>query len=862
MKILLNLLGLLLFFAAFNTTALAQPSPEDFLGYELGSKFTLTQNLEAYYKKLAEESPRVEYKSYGKTALGRELPMIFISSEENIANKEEIRDKVKELTKRTEPLDDAEVERLSSETPSIMYTYILDAANEFPGIEGSMQIAYDLATKEDAETQKMRDELLVIMSPMTNPDAHAKTVEWLEIYNVHGSSVDPNAKQNSSYWGVASDGNVWGIDLNRDFTWFVTPETRAMAKISVEWQPQTMLDLHCCPPIFFMTPTGPPDHPMWPEENRKWSQKSVDIAQEEFGKRGFNMSSGMDYAGITYLGHGITWGMLGPTLTGQMFESIGGKPDLLRDDGSIATLEMGIERHIVGTRAVMKNLSQNKQQLLKDAYNRSVESAREAREASVRGAILPNTGDPDKLNRLLNRLQLQGIEIRQAEESFSVNGGSFMNPDDTENREFPAGTYFIDFNQPFSRLARASLDPTLDVPTPQVDPRNQRESPFYDSQVQILPLLFGVEAYTIAGNVPDVQHQPAKTFQAEASITESETNNPYAYIMPAGKESSYKVAAQLMQDDFKGRVFRGPFSMDDTVFEKGTFAFISGRNPNNLHENIRELAEKHNATLLEVDDPINDTGVDFGNTRLVSHLPKPTIAVLADEPARFGDMFAGIRTMLEVDFGITFSPVRKEVLESSDLSKYSAIVLPDGYGYEQNLDLENLRSYVQNGGTLIAPKNAGLALSSDSILGQHITSKEQADQTFGTILRGVWETHPSPDPGEWLQWEPDIKVDRPLLSVGFDEEFAARGADVILYEVDEESSAEIPATYSDNTENLLLDGFMVDSDKEKIAGKPYVVRHPVGQGNVIYLTEPVNYRGYWYGTNLIFLNSLLFGPIL
>lgn len=862
MKMLVKLLGLLFLFTAFCNSLQAQPTPEDFLGYKLGSKFTLTQNLEAYYKKLAEESPRVEYASYGKTVLGRELPMIFISSEENLANKEEIRDRVKRLTKRTEPLEDTEVEQLSAKTPSIMYTYILDAANEFPGIEGSMQIAYELATQEDEETQKIRDELLVIMSPMTNPDAHAKTVEWLEIYNVPGSSVDPNAKQNSSYWGVASDGNVWGIDLNRDFTWFVSPETRAMAELSVEWQPQTMLDLHCCPPIFFMTPTGPPDHPMWPEENRKWSERSVDIAQKEFGERGFNMSSGMDYAGITYLGHGITWGMLGPTLTGQMFESIGGKPDLLRDDGSIATLEMGIERHIVGTRAVLKNLSENKQELLKDAYNRSIESARQAREASIRGAVIPDQGDPDKLKRLLDRLQLQGIEIQQAEESFSINGGSFLDPGATENREFPAGTYFIDFNQPFSRLARVTLDPTLDVPTPQVDPRNQRESPFYDSQVQILPLLFGVEAYTIAGDVPDVQHQPAENFQAEPSIIETNSDKPYAYILPAGRESSYKVAGQLMQSDFKGRVFRGPFSINDTVYEKGTFAFIGARNPDNLHETIHNLAEKHGATLAEVDDPINDAGVDFGNTRLVSHLPKPTIAVLADEPARFGDMFAGIRTTLEVDFGITFSPVRKEILEGSDLSKYSAIVLPDGYGYEQNFDLDNLRDYVQSGGTLIAAKNAGRTLSNDSVLGEHISSDEEADQTFGAILRGEWETYSSPEPGEWIQWEPDIKVDRPLLSVGFEDEFAARGADVILYEVDEDSNAEIIARYSDNTGNLLLDGFMVDSDKEKIAGKPYVVQHPLGRGNVIYLTEPVNYRGYWYGTNLIFLNSLLFGPIL
>ena len=847
-----------------STLAFGQTSPSEFLGYELGSKITLTEHQSDYYQKLASESPRVEYTTYGKSVMGRDLPLVFISSEENLANKEQIKEQVKRLTKRTEPLPESEVEKLSSETPSVFYTYILDSANEFPGIEASMQIAYDLATKEDSKTQKMREELLVIMTPMPNPDAHAKNVEYINIYNIPGSSVDPYSKQNREPWGLQSDGNVWGIDINRDFTWFVTPETRRMAEVSTEWQPQTMLDLHCCPPIFFMTPTGPPDHPMWPESNREWSNRSVDIAQQEFGKQGFSMSSGMDYAGITYLGHGLTWGLLGPTLTGQMFESIGGNPDVRRSDGSVATLEMGIERHIVGTFAVMENISQNNQELLKDAYNLAIESANEAREATVQGAVFPADSDVDKtkLKRLLDRLDVQGIEIKKATEPFTVEGSPFMDTENNTTREFPAGTYYVDFVQPYSRLARSILDPTLETPTPYVDPRNPREEPFYDSQVQNLPMLFGVDAFTIEEDVPSVQSEEYQGMELESSIAESNTDSPYGYLLPAGKESSYKVAAGLMQDDYNLRVFKGPFRLNGTEYGKGSFAVLNNkRNPDGLNEKIHNLTDQHGATLIEVSDPINDAGVDFGNSYLVEHIPKPHLAVLADRPAEYGDMYAGIRTALEVDFDITFSSVRKEIIETRDLSKYSAIVLPHGDDYG-SLDLQNLKEYVQNGGTIIAAKNAGLSLSKDSVLGKNITFDERADQTFGTIMRAEWVTYDSPPPGEWIKWKPDIKVDRPLLSVGFDEEFAARGSNIILYDVDEESDAQVVAHYSEDPENLLLGGFMVEEDKSKIAGRPYVVDHPVGQGRVIYLTEPINYRGYWYGTNLIFLNSLIFGPAL
>lgn len=841
------------------------PSPEEFLGYELGSKYSLTQHLEAYYKKLADKSPRVEYQSYGKSVLGRELPFLIVGSEQNLKRQDEIRQRVKKLTARTDPLPDSEVEKIAAETPSILYIYVLDAANEMPGVEGSMQIAYDLATREDPVTQNIRENLLIIMSPMPNPDAHAKNVEWHHVYNIPGSSVDPNSKQNRTPWGLQSDGNAWGIDINRDFTWFVTPETRAMAKVSVNWQPQTMLDLHCCPPVFFMTPTGPPDHPMWPEVNRKWANRSVELAKKEFGKRDYSMSSGMDYAGITYLGHGITWGLLGPSISGQMFESIGGKPAAKRSDGSIATLKMGIDRHIIGTWSVMEALSNNKKELLIDAYQQSTKSADNAREATVRGAVIPAEGpgiDPSKLKRLLDRLNIQGIEVHKANEAFSIEGSPFMDTGAKSERQFPAGTYFVDFVQPYSRLARSVLDPTQKTPVPQVDPRNQRKAPFYDSQVQNLPLLFGVKAFTIEDEMPSIESEPYRKMQLKASVTGSDSNVPYAYVLPEGFESSYKVAIGLMQDDYKVRVFKGPFRNGERIFEKGSFAVISSRNPNSLHDEIIRLTEQFKAELIKIQTPINDAGVDFGNSDLVEHIPNPHVAVLADDPSEYGDIFAGVRTLLDIDFDFTFSSVRKEILETADLSKYTAIILPTGRSFAGKLQLDNLKDYVRKGGTVIAAKEAGLALSQDSLLGKNIRSEGKADQTFGTILRAEWKNFDSPPPGQWVEWKPDLNVDRPLLSVGFEKEFPARGANVILYKVDEDSDAQTVARYSDNTEKLLLDGFMVEGDKEKIAGRPYLVDHPVGRGRVIYLTEAINYRGYWYGTNLLLLNSLIFGPTL
>ena len=41
-----------------------------------------------------------------------------------------------------------------------------------------------------------------------------------------------------------------------------------------------------------------------------------------------------------------------------------------------------------------------------------------------------------------------------------------------------------------------------------------------------------------------------------------------------------------------------------------------------------------------------------------------------------------------------------------------------------------------------------------------------------------------------------------------------------------------------------------------------VVVQAVGQGRVIYFADDLTFRGNWYGLNLLFLNSLIFGPTL
>ena len=66
------------------------PSPEEFLGYPLGSKFTPHQKVVDYFKKVAATSKNLQLQVYGKTYEGRELLLAVISDQANMDNIEPV----------------------------------------------------------------------------------------------------------------------------------------------------------------------------------------------------------------------------------------------------------------------------------------------------------------------------------------------------------------------------------------------------------------------------------------------------------------------------------------------------------------------------------------------------------------------------------------------------------------------------------------------------------------------------------------------------------------------------------------------------------------------------------------------------
>ena len=864
----------------------AVPSPSEFHGYELGTRYTITAALYDYYRELARRSSRVQYEEYGRSIQGRPLATVFIGSEQNLAARDSVRERIEQLTNVVEPLAEARLQELIADAPAIVSIFIVDTDEE-AGVEVLQEVAYELATREDERARAIRDNVLVVMAPLTNPDSHARYVTWHKLYNVDGASVDPNAVENRAHWGMNTDGNAYGIDVNRDFGWFVSPEMQAFARHTMKWRPQLMLDIHSGPTVIFMPPFPPPYHPLWPQQAPKWWDVFSRRAGETFGRKGWSFNTREGYEGVTSVGFGLSWGMLGPSVSTFLYETFGGRPGrtvaFRRSDGTIATMRMAMDRHYEGIWTLLEVASERREELLRDAHQVVVDAVGEARSAPVRGVVIPAAGagvDPDKVQRLIERLTLQGIRVERTKEPFSVAAADFFDLSRAEVRSFAPGSYVIDFVQPLARLARALLDPTIDQSDPQVLVPYDRRMPYYDTTWQVLPLMFGVPAYALEEPVGVGREIVASGDEIAAGRRPAVIDRlnrpepPYAYLLPAGREASYRVAVRLMREGFRVRVFQSAMQIGDTRYARGTFAAIRRRNSEALGERLAELAEEHGGRVVEVAGPLTDAGVAFGDDRRLASIPTPAVAVVADSPVAHDHTYGGIRNVLEADFGFAFSPVMLSTINQGDLSSYSAVVLPHagmdvrggpGFsrGYRGVLNTDNLRRYVQGGGTLVAVQGAAEVIAADEVLGLGVQTEGWAEYTNGPTLLARWEAGIASD-SPTMSWRPGLDgVGRHLLAAGYElPEVAVPGAYPVLLNAAEDGSAEVVARFSDNTERLMLDGFMLDSDRDRLAGRPFAVVQAVGRGRVIYFASDPTFRGHWYGLNLLFLNSLIFGPAM
>lgn len=160
----------------------------------------------AFAKRLAEASPAIEYRSFGKSGQGRDLPLL-IASEQKVFTPEEA--KRKQL--------------------AVVLIQACIHSGEPDGKDAGFALLRDVAiTKTDAG---LLENVVLLFMPLYNTDGHERSSPYNRI-NQNGPT-DMGWRTTSTYQ-----------NLNRDYMKADTPETRSWLRLMNEWDPDLFIDCH------------------------------------------------------------------------------------------------------------------------------------------------------------------------------------------------------------------------------------------------------------------------------------------------------------------------------------------------------------------------------------------------------------------------------------------------------------------------------------------------------------------------------------------------------------------------------------------------------------------------------------------
>jgi len=215
-------------------------SPRAFLKRIPGAAGALadTGTAYGYCRALAQSSPRVKLFTIGRSEEGRDIVLLAIADEHGIADLDRLKAATAALAdpRHTDP---AAAERLIATARPIYYFNAALHSDETGSTEAMLELAYRLAVSEEPMIRQVREHLVVLINPVSNPDGRDKQVDWFNTYLKGKTDLASLPRQSPPYWSKYAF-----VDINRDAHQQVHETTRAVYRMFRDWHPQVIHDLH------------------------------------------------------------------------------------------------------------------------------------------------------------------------------------------------------------------------------------------------------------------------------------------------------------------------------------------------------------------------------------------------------------------------------------------------------------------------------------------------------------------------------------------------------------------------------------------------------------------------------------------
>ncbi|MCH7631661.1 MAG: hypothetical protein IIB59_00485 [Planctomycetes bacterium] len=259
----------------------AIPTPQSVVGHTMGDGAIRYEPLVRYLHTLADASPLVTLTPYATSHEGRTLYYLTITSVDNHARLDAIKaDNAKLADPRTLG-PSAAADTIIDSLPGIAWLAYSIHGDELSSTDAAVQLAYQLAAGKDASTKRLREQLVIHIDPLMNPDGRERYLSQLQHLTGKVANTDHQAMQHSGLWS-AGRGNHYFFDMNRDWLMLVQPETRGRVHAIGEWNPHLVVDSHEMGSLdtYLFDPPRRPFNVNISEANMKWRRRfSADQAK-------------------------------------------------------------------------------------------------------------------------------------------------------------------------------------------------------------------------------------------------------------------------------------------------------------------------------------------------------------------------------------------------------------------------------------------------------------------------------------------------------------------------------------------------------------------------------------------------------
>ncbi|MBO3696824.1 M14 family zinc carboxypeptidase [Roseivirga sp. E12] len=843
---LLTLLGLILCLGL--NTAIAQsdyffppnarfdesiPTPEEYLGYPIGTLHTRHDAIVGYMRELARISDRAELDTIGETYEHRLLVVLKVTSPENHGNLEQIRSEHLKLVDPSQA-----IESYDGQKSIVLLGYNVHG-NEPSSSEAALLTAYYYVAGRHAEVTDALDDAVLLIDPAFNPDGRDRHSTWANSFKGDPMVSDPIDAEHNEMWPRGRTNHYW-FDLNRDWLPLAHVESQARINFYHKWYPNVVTDFHemGTNSTYFFEPTKPfgSENPVVPRDNYDglnnlfagYFHEALDeIGSLYFTKEQYDNS---------YPGYGSTYPDIHGAL-GLVFEQASSRGHLQDSRMGKVAFAFTIKNHLTSSMATVRASVGEKETLLKHMENNFNTAVEEGKKAGG-GWVFGDQTDEGRNGEFIDLLNRHQIEMVQLNEDITLNG-----------RAFKAGNaFYVPNEQKQYRMVRTMFEQVTTF----------YDSIFYDASSWTTALTYNMpyERYTGKASLRGMAIDDDFNGSTYASVPKSN----YAYLIEWDEYYSPKALNYLLEKGLYVNTAFKPFSIEtnDGIkdFGYGTLMIPVNRqemNSNLVHGFVEEATDLAGIRAYSVKSGFSAKGIDLGsgNFRTIRQ-PKAVMLIGGNvSSTEAGEIWH----LLDTKVGMPVTKVMTTSAGRIDWAKYNTLILPSAnYSGLGKNTIDRIKQWVREGGTVITLRSATSWAISSKFVNEKFGERPERDTPERMDYVTSREFRGSNSIGGSM-YMTDVDITHPL-AFGYTQRDLPVYRNHSIFMAPSEDPFSTVVKYK---ENPLLSGYVNKTNLEKLGGTASLIVSGIGRGNVIMFADNPNFRGMWYGTNKLFFNALFLG---